>query len=139
MRRLTEGLEGPFRPRWSPDGSRLVFTARFGGSEEIFSVAVRDGAVHNESETADAHEGNPAYSPDGRFIAFDAHAEGGEESGDGKWEVWLLSVPGGERRRLTTNDVDDWCPAWHPAGARIAYLSGIRNANYQVRFIDVGS
>lgn len=139
VRRVTRSVEGVFRPQWSPDGTRLIFSARAAGNQEIFSVDLRDQSIRNESSTPDAHEGNPAYAPDGRFIAFDAHAEGREESGDGKWEIWLMAVGSTERRRLTSNDVDDWCPTWHPQGARIAYLSGIGNANYQVRVFDVNS
>jgi antitoxin VapB len=100
VRRLTTGVAGPFRPQWTSDGARLTFTARGEGSEDIFSLAVRDGSIANESRTPDIHEGNPAYSPDGRFIAFDAHVDGRQQSGDGKWEIWLLAVAGGERRRL---------------------------------------
>ena len=135
-RRITQGLEGPFRPQWSRDGKRLVFAATSAGNVEIFSVDLGDLSVTNESKTPAVHEGNPAYSPDGRFIAYDAHSEGSEDSGDGKWELWQLDTAKGERRRLTRNDVDDWCPVWHPSGKQIAYLSGIANANYKVRILD---
>jgi hypothetical protein len=80
-------------------------------------------------------EYNPAYSPDGTRIAFDAHREGQWESEDGGWEVWRMNADGTDRRPLTENDVNDWGPSWSPDGRTILFLSG-RNNVYDVHAMD---
>ena len=38
-------------------------------------------------------------------------------------DIWLLSLEGGEPRRLTTNKASDTQPDWSPDGRRIAFVS----------------
>ncbi|HUP24491.1 MAG TPA: prolyl oligopeptidase family serine peptidase [Thermoanaerobaculia bacterium] len=49
---------------------------------------------------------SPAFSPDGRFLAFlsDRPVPGGDEELEGKRQVWLLPLRGGEARPLTRLD-----------------------------------
>ena len=67
------------------------------------------------TETA-AEEGAPAFSPDGRLIAF-------ESNRDGNFEIYTTNVDGGAVTRLTTHAAADRSPAWSPDGKRIAFLS----------------
>jgi dipeptidyl aminopeptidase/acylaminoacyl peptidase len=56
-----------------------------------------------------------SWSPDGRWIAF---------SGDrfGNYDVWKVSVPGGEEYRLTSEDLYEVFPSWTPDSKRILYV-----------------
>ena len=59
---------------------------------------------------------SPAWSPDGRRIAFLSNrAEG--------WDLYVMSSGGGEPIRLTSGATAD-DPAWHPDGERIAIERG---------------
>jgi Tol biopolymer transport system component len=58
----------------------------------------------------------PAYSPDGRKIAF-----GSSRSGD--FEISVMNADGTETRRLTHSPGLDARPAWSPDGARIDFAS----------------
>ena len=65
-----------FAPAWSPDGTRLAFSAwRDGGFRDILVVDRRTGAV--EELTRDrAIDGSPTWSADGRYIYFDSDRTG---------------------------------------------------------------
>src|SRR5262249_5465270 len=72
----------------------------------------------------------PAFSPDGRSVAFASKREGVDVDRDQNWDVYVVdATPGGSVRRLTTSPGEDNGPgagrlAWSPDGARLAYLQG---------------
>jgi dipeptidyl aminopeptidase/acylaminoacyl peptidase len=72
----------------------------------------------------------PAFSPDGRSVAFASKREGADVDRDQNWDVYVVdATPGGAVRRLTTSPGEDNGPgagrlAWSPDGAHLAYLQG---------------
>jgi Tol biopolymer transport system component len=52
----------------------------------------------------------PAWSPDGRKIAWSSAGE-----------IWVMNADGSGKTRLTNNSVADWQPAWSPDGTKIAF------------------
>src|SRR5699024_6703714 len=65
-----------YQPAWSPDGTRIAFSAwKKGGFRDILVVDVASGAV--EEITHDrAIDMNPAWSADGRVLYFDSDRTG---------------------------------------------------------------
>jgi Tol biopolymer transport system component/tRNA A-37 threonylcarbamoyl transferase component Bud32 len=57
---------------------------------------------------------NPAFSPDGRKLAFDI-------TGTGNSDVWIYEWDRDANRRLTTHSGEDLKPVWTPDGSRIVY------------------
>jgi TolB protein len=138
--RITRGAGVGFRSVWSPDGALVLYrasrppTTEDGALGELFRVRP-DGSDAGTLPGGLRREYNPAYSPDGSRIAFDAHREGSWESEDGGWEVWLMNADGTDRRPLTRNEVNDWSPSWSPDGATILFLSGMNNV-YDIHAMD---
>ncbi|MGH3133885.1 MAG: hypothetical protein ACRDNY_09150 [Gaiellaceae bacterium] len=59
----------------------------------------------------------PAWSPDGRAIAFSSNRSG-------TFAVYVMNADGTRTRRLTTGREDDGHPTWSPDGRRIAFERG---------------
>jgi len=59
-------------------------------------------------------ETNPAFSPDGKEVAFIEH--------DGQDSGIYVSLVGGERPLRLTHSAEDCCPAWSPDARQVAFL-----------------
>jgi len=68
--------------------------------------------------TQSGHDNSPAWSPDGRTLAF-------LSSRDGNSQVYLLSMEGGEAKKLTTLSTGADLFQWSPDGKTIAFTSAV--------------
>jgi Tol biopolymer transport system component len=104
--------------------SGIVFASKRTGDFEIFLAAGR--GAENLSRTppglgTEADDQQPAWSPDGRLIAFTSSRD---HRGDGNeaWDVYVMAANGDDVRRLTRNNGPDMRPGWLPGG-RVVYSS----------------
>ena len=67
---------------------------------------------------------DPAWSPDGRRIAFVSNR-------DGDQEIFTVGSRGGAVQRVTASPAGDIGPAWSPDGRRIAFRSD-RDGNFEI-------
>ena len=86
---LTSGRGRNDLPVWSPDGSRIIFTADREGSQEIYIKTVGEATV----EAPLYRNGQPfknvtSWSPDGKWLALT------QLDPDSQQNVWLLSASG---------------------------------------------
>jgi Tol biopolymer transport system component len=114
-RRLTSGPGIDTAPRWSPDGTRIVWVSRQQGAGEIW-VMNADGTGKRQLTNMNADANMPDWSPDGSRIAFQARRGDIDENA---WDVWVVNADGTGLHRLTStaSQVD---PRWAPDGQRIA-------------------
>jgi tricorn protease len=101
-------------PDISPNGARAVFEAR----GEIITVPAEKGDPRNLSNTPGACEREPAWSPDGKTIAYFS-----DESGE--YELCLRDQNGmGNVEHLRLSDKPSYysSPRWSPDSSKIAYL-----------------
>ena len=91
----------------------------------IFAVNADGSGLTTLFDVAGAYDSAPAWSPDGRRIAFESDANVAGANPEGDMEIWTMAADGSQRRQLTRNALHDEGPAWSPDGGRLlAYTSG---------------
>ncbi len=97
----------------SATGKRALFSAR----GEIFTVPVEHGDARNLSQSSDAHDRSPIWSPDGTQVAWF------RDPGDG-YSLVIASQNGmGDHRTISLGESKlGWEPTWSPDGSHIAFV-----------------
>jgi Tol biopolymer transport system component len=109
------GANPQYPMSWTPDGRTLAFTERKPNGERDIWVIER-GQDPTPFLLTPADEWSPAFSPDGRWLAYVS-----DESG--RNEVYIQPYPGpGGRWLISTDGGTD--PVWAPKGDELYYLQG---------------
>ena len=122
-------------PEWSPAGNRLVFQRmrrRDDWHGSLWTVELSGtSALHVTSLYAseDMAAINPAWSPDGRRIAF-------ATAGPGGGDLWVVDADGAHAARLTSAGSVEGMPAWGADG-RIYFVSD-RGGSARIWSLDPG-
>jgi dipeptidyl aminopeptidase/acylaminoacyl peptidase len=115
-------------PVWSPDGTLIAFSANrtdnpdANDNTDVFVVEARAGAKPRALTTSPGSDGSPAFSPDGKSIAY-------VQGGDSK-DIWyatnnvaVIAVSGGAPKVLTPNvDRNVRSPQFTPDGTKVLFL-----------------
>lgn len=96
----------------SPTGKRIVLEAR----GDVWTAPVENGSPRNLTDTSGVYERDPAWSPDGRWIAYLA-------DGTGEYELYVTQSDGrGETKQLTRDGAAfRFSPAWSPDSKHIVF------------------
>jgi tricorn protease len=98
----------------APNGKRTLFSAR----GDIFSVPTENGATRDLTGTQSADEDHPAWSPDGRTIAYTTDAGGSQQ-------IAIRPAEGGPERVLTAFASGYFYgPVFSPDGGTLAFSDG---------------
>jgi Tol biopolymer transport system component/DNA-binding winged helix-turn-helix (wHTH) protein len=110
----------------SADGRRLAYTAA-ASTSHLWSVATAGHRAKASPQPVyrDAvfRSSFPAFSPDGKRIAFFARLFGG--SGD----VWVMNADGSGATALTSNRSPDVLPSWTADGSAVVYSRQVDEGN----------
>src|SRR5262249_54925601 len=127
--RLT-GQSGIAWISWSQRGT-LAYSALAAGAtqQDIFALDA-DGTPRNLTNSPDAEEDFPSWSPNGKQLAFVSSPPGTESLP--QRQIFVMDADGGNRTQLTSGPGPHTNPVWSPDGAWIAYLAQESSADWQV-------
>jgi TolB protein len=115
IRQMTNDRKISARPRWSPEGRKIVYTSYWQNYPDVLEA---DLYTHQRRRLA-AFPGlntGAEFSPNGLMIALTL-------SKDGNPELYTMNVNGGDFRRLTHTKGAESSPTWSPDGQSIAFVS----------------
>ena len=114
-------------PRINPKtGGQLVFASNRSGPEQIYRANL-DGTDMERLTDGTGEAGNPAWHPDGQFLAF-AWTRG---FAAGAWNVFVMDVGSHQYVQLTHGEGRNENPNWAPDGKHIVFGS-TRNGRSQI-------
>ena len=114
-------------PRYSPDGSKMVFYA---GSEGTWNLYIANSDGSGARKLTEVGGGsNPAWSPDGKRILYDSVSH----------RLYTISADGTSQAEIQNQGGGvNGFPDWSPDGSKIAFSSN-REGHWEVYVLTVGS
>lgn len=112
---ITRNNYDDFSPKWSPDGTQLLFISRLEADTEVM-VMNADGSNERQLTFNESNEFTPAWSPDGRQIVFQTLEETGSN-------LYVMNTDGSVIVQLTRASASNRAPNWSPDGTRIVFTS----------------
>jgi TolB protein len=112
---LTSGDHSEWMPAWSPDGQWIAYTTDENGRWDVYRLAApvdgqpSTGAPENLTDTPQAHDWAPVWSPDSAYLAYASDR-------DGEIHVYRHALAPGEGElkvvRLTDVSEEEWPADW---------------------------
>lgn len=102
-------------PRWSPDGSKIVYTSYRTSFPDIYQIEFSSRRISLLASFKGTNSGG-RFSPDGSRLAMVL-------SGEGNPEVYVGNSSARQLKRLTNNQSVEASPTFSPDGGRILYVS----------------
>jgi dipeptidyl aminopeptidase/acylaminoacyl peptidase len=118
---------------WSPDAQQVAFITNISGRNNLWIVPAESGwpvqlTVSNQRQV------NPAWSPNGRWIAYAS-----DHDGDEQWDIFLVSPANGQIINLTnTSEISEEVPVWSPDSNFLAYIVKPKESStYEVDVMEI--
>lgn len=111
LMQLTSDPSSDVHPSFSPDSKQIAFASERTGNWDIFVIDASGGNLQQLSDDP-APEMHPSFSGDGSELTYCRY-----NLRSGQWEVWVMSLPGGQKRFITAG----LFPAFSPTAQKIVY------------------
>lgn len=112
---VTKDLGSARRPRWSPDGLRLVYTAIADQKQGLWIHDI--GGTRAQYISQDSYfDLHPTWHPDGRRLTYAS-----DRTGTG-FDLWEYDIPSELHWRLSSRPGDETEPSWSADGKHLVYI-----------------
>jgi Tol biopolymer transport system component len=102
---------------WAPNNKEVVYVAqRDADNYDIYKKSISGGEEIKLTENTNSHADGPEYSPDGKYIYYNA-------STTGTMQIWRMKPDGSQKEQITFDEYNDWFPHISPDGKWIAFIS----------------
>ncbi|MEP7145198.1 MAG: hypothetical protein ABI707_20095 [Ferruginibacter sp.] len=103
---------------WAPNGKEVTVVGQRDGSKiyNIYKVSIDNGVETALTNNTSGHVDGPEYSPDGKFIYYNANPTG-------TMQIWRMKADGSESEQLTFDERHNWFPHISPDGKWMVYIS----------------
>ena len=101
-------------PAWSPDGTRLLFTAMEGGGADGLYLVNADGSGLTNLTGSGGQGADPTWAPDGSRIAYSTYDDSA---------LTVIAADGSGKTRLAEGATGVLTPEWSPDGTRIVFVN----------------
>ena len=112
---LSDNLLPARRPRWSPDGSRILYQTTNAGRSQIWTVNL-DGTNSSKLSNGEYFDQQPDWHPDGERIVFSS------ARGTSGFDIWETDLPTGLSWRISSHVGDETEPVWSADGRSLVYI-----------------
>ena len=122
-----------WHPVWSPEYSRIAYSANLGGDNKIF-IMTADGSINKQLTFGEGRDKFPTWSPDGKLIAYISYI-------DGTPNLSVIDIYGKNQKQLTFVEGEDtvvW-PSFSPVEDAIAYTYNSSEEGIGARIIIIKS
>jgi len=103
---------------WNPNGKEVAIVAKRNGSNvyNLYKVNLADRKETALTTNTKGHVDGPEYSPDGKYIYYNANASG-------TMQVWRMRPDGSGKQQLTFDQYNNWFPHISPDGKWLVMIS----------------
>jgi serine/threonine-protein kinase len=138
--RVTADGELAFRPEWTPDGTRVLFSSDHGsknGQRSLFAKRADASDSMHLIVASPRHAQEISWSAHGNMLAF----RDGFDDGRTRRDIYALPIGDTTRRVVVATKADEFNPAVSPDGQWLAFASDEsgRNEVYLTRFPEGGA
>lgn len=103
---------------WAPNGKEVLVVGQRNGDKiyNLYKVSVDNGAETALTNNTQGHVDGPEYSPDGKYIYYNANPTG-------TMQIWRMKPDGSSQEQLTFDERHNWFPHISPDGKWMTYIS----------------
>jgi TolB protein len=103
---------------WAPGSKEIAIVAKRNGSPNynLYKVSLKDNKETLLTEGNHTHVDGPEYSPDGKYIYYNANVSG-------TMQIWRMHPDGSGKEQLTFDDYHSWFPHISPDGKWMVFIS----------------
>lgn len=135
QRQLTR-VRSAINAEWAPDGRRIAFVSGDSGQQDVYVINADGTGLRRLTRTVGNHL-QPAWSPDGKAIAYSAVISSSAEYGQ-TYQLWVTDLDGAAYQ-LTQNSAANYqYPSWSRDGARLVFAADPTGV-YEIYVMDFAS